>query len=507
MAIKDIIYIKEGCPFGSCEQGKFSLQVGEELKITLGSKNPNWDESFVAEVINITPRDGGWNYTLRFDDIVLNGAIMFEGCDIADITPYCCCEKNADNLAELIRTLCDKVKGCLDTNGDGKIDTLSIDASNVQNLTSFIQNTNLSSSQITDLTTVITNTNLTASQITDFCNAVVVCLDPNGDGIIDWLKIDASNVQNLSDAVTTVLSQTTLPQGLIDSIQNVVISVFSQDPAPQELIDAVQCILSASIQPIDGDTCEELTPLYLGKGADGKNFIRYANDTSSTRIGALSFDDDDGVVNTPPFGDVTPITYYGSNTPVPIGTSIFNADGTVSNPLSGDSATVRPMGNTVGVEIPTRAQLKGALDASGNLYDATKRARKIDFGLLPNLLSVESAEFEIKCDTNLTFEMSHLVKLASAGEAPQVGNFHISYTDVDNDGGQWWLLSNAAGVPVNFNTFTNYINRQEGEVGSWLFLAGNYKFAIHPTSDGAFATLGGDILSGTINLIIKKTIQ
>ena len=58
MATTTIIYTKEGCPFESCEQGKFSLQVGEELKITLEPKNPNWDESFIAEVIAITPNTG-----------------------------------------------------------------------------------------------------------------------------------------------------------------------------------------------------------------------------------------------------------------------------------------------------------------------------------------------------------------------------------------------------------------------------------------------------------------
>lgn len=57
-------------------------------------------------------------------------------------------------------------------NGETGLVFSTINATDVQNLTSTIQSTNLTSSQITDLTTTIQNTNLTSSQVTDLTTTI-----------------------------------------------------------------------------------------------------------------------------------------------------------------------------------------------------------------------------------------------------------------------------------------------------------------------------------------------
>jgi len=92
MALINILFRKDGCPFPSCELGQSSLMVGEKLKITLQPKNPLWPEFIIGELTDITKDSLGFDYTIQFDDADLNGGPQFQGCDI-EVEPFCCCDK------------------------------------------------------------------------------------------------------------------------------------------------------------------------------------------------------------------------------------------------------------------------------------------------------------------------------------------------------------------------------------------------------------------------------
>ena len=250
MAIKNIIYTKDGCPFASCEQGKFTLQVGEELKIELEPKNPDWDESFVAEVKAVTPSSAGWDYTIEFDDAVLNGAIMFEGCDIASITPYCCCEKLGDKVddvisgdipitttASSITDFNEAVVSALDTNADG-----TFTAEDIAGIADFISD-QIASGDIT----------ISASDVSGFCAEVASCLSTDAgvqsalanllannpavnnaldDVISDAIENDADVVQALADSIT----DNTVVQ---DAINDALANALGSNPALQAAVLAI----------------------------------------------------------------------------------------------------------------------------------------------------------------------------------------------------------------------------------------------------------------------------
>jgi hypothetical protein len=82
----------------SCDNGE--LKIGEEVKITLQSKNPLWPAFIIGTVIGVAVNHHGRDYTIEFDNAVLNGAPNFDGCDCT-ITPYCCCEKLQDRFTNL----------------------------------------------------------------------------------------------------------------------------------------------------------------------------------------------------------------------------------------------------------------------------------------------------------------------------------------------------------------------------------------------------------------------
>ena len=93
MALLQFIYQHIGCPLDTCQAGKFELAATEEVQITLDPKNPDWTLEFIATVISVTKTDAGRDYLLEYDDAVIGaGGVMFEGCDIASIEPYCCCD-------------------------------------------------------------------------------------------------------------------------------------------------------------------------------------------------------------------------------------------------------------------------------------------------------------------------------------------------------------------------------------------------------------------------------
>jgi hypothetical protein len=91
--IVSFIYNYLGC-LESCEGGE--LKVGEEVKITLELKNPLWPPTIIGKVTNIVKTHNGRDYTIQFDNAVLNGAPNFDGCDCL-IEAYCCCDKILDH--------------------------------------------------------------------------------------------------------------------------------------------------------------------------------------------------------------------------------------------------------------------------------------------------------------------------------------------------------------------------------------------------------------------------
>lgn len=102
MALKQFIYLHQGCPLASCKPNKFELEVGEQVQIKLDPKNPTWRLAFTADVIAVGRTSHGRHYTLQYDDVVLGtNQVMFEGCDIKSLKPYCCCDKLNDELDTL----------------------------------------------------------------------------------------------------------------------------------------------------------------------------------------------------------------------------------------------------------------------------------------------------------------------------------------------------------------------------------------------------------------------
>ena len=102
MALKQFIYEHKGCPLPSCEQGQFEIQAGESVKIKLEPKNPDWTLEFKADVTSVTKTTTGRDYVIEYDDVVLgSGGVMFEGCDIVSIDPYCCCDELDERVTAL----------------------------------------------------------------------------------------------------------------------------------------------------------------------------------------------------------------------------------------------------------------------------------------------------------------------------------------------------------------------------------------------------------------------
>ena len=105
MALQQFIYAHAGCPLASCEQGKFELQANENVKITLEPKNPDWTLEFKAEIISVEKTATGRNYLIEYDDVVLGaGGVIFEGCDIDSIVPFCCCDELDERVTALENT-------------------------------------------------------------------------------------------------------------------------------------------------------------------------------------------------------------------------------------------------------------------------------------------------------------------------------------------------------------------------------------------------------------------
>lgn len=99
MTLQQFTYFHTGCPISSCKPSKFELELGEQVQIVLEPKNPSWTTQFIALVKSITRSATGRTYVLEYDDVVLGGSgVMFEGCDISSITPYCCCDKLLDSV-------------------------------------------------------------------------------------------------------------------------------------------------------------------------------------------------------------------------------------------------------------------------------------------------------------------------------------------------------------------------------------------------------------------------
>ena len=93
MLLLQFIYTHEGCPLPTCEIGNYELSAGEQVEVTLDPKNPEWTTTFVADVVAVERTSTGRNYTIEYDDEVIGASgIMFEGCDIKKIEPYCCCD-------------------------------------------------------------------------------------------------------------------------------------------------------------------------------------------------------------------------------------------------------------------------------------------------------------------------------------------------------------------------------------------------------------------------------
>ena len=93
MLLLQFIYTHEGCPLPTCEVGNYELSAGEQVEVTLDPKNPEWTPVFVADVVAVERTSTGRNYTIEYDDEVIGASgIMFEGCDIKKIEPYCCCD-------------------------------------------------------------------------------------------------------------------------------------------------------------------------------------------------------------------------------------------------------------------------------------------------------------------------------------------------------------------------------------------------------------------------------
>ena len=102
MALQQFIYEHVGCPLESCNGSKFEIQVGEEVQITLEQKNPDWQTPFLAEVISVTRTPAGRDYLIQYDNVVLGESqVAFDGCDVRSIEPYCCCQKNTDDISDL----------------------------------------------------------------------------------------------------------------------------------------------------------------------------------------------------------------------------------------------------------------------------------------------------------------------------------------------------------------------------------------------------------------------
>ena len=124
MALQQFIYQHVGCPLDTCQAGKFELAATETVQITLDPKNPDWTLEFTADVVSVTKTDAGRDYLLEYDDAVLGaGGVMFEGCDIASIEPYCCCDE-LDARVTVLEALADSdttytISETLTTNPDG----------------------------------------------------------------------------------------------------------------------------------------------------------------------------------------------------------------------------------------------------------------------------------------------------------------------------------------------------------------------------------------------------
>lgn len=117
MAIQNLIYkICDVIP--SCLNGRAELQPGERARITLEPKNPLWPADLIAELISVERVYGGRIYTFQFDDEDLNGGPLFDGCDIAALEPYCCCDEIRDHLIA-------------EDDGEGRVITHNFDGTDV----------------------------------------------------------------------------------------------------------------------------------------------------------------------------------------------------------------------------------------------------------------------------------------------------------------------------------------------------------------------------------------
>ena len=95
------IYQHEGNPLLPCNPGEFELQIGEQVTLTIEPKNPLWPSTILATIVGLNPTRSGRDYTIEFDQDLLNGGPLFEGCDLLGVEPYCCCDALDARVSEL----------------------------------------------------------------------------------------------------------------------------------------------------------------------------------------------------------------------------------------------------------------------------------------------------------------------------------------------------------------------------------------------------------------------
>lgn len=179
--IKQFLYQHAGCPLPPCTDGTFEIQEGNDIRITLEERFPEWPDFIVGTIVKVVPTVNGRDYTIQFDFNDLNGGPMFKGCDIQNIDPYCCCDENAFDIANNAKSI------------ENNIGDIANNAESIANNAKSIAN----------------NANL--------INELSLIVDPNGDGDIDADDIDGLTtlITNLVDAAGGLNS--TQVQALINS--------------------------------------------------------------------------------------------------------------------------------------------------------------------------------------------------------------------------------------------------------------------------------------------------
>lgn len=87
----------------SCSQCA-EIAPDELVKISLDGTSPLWPEYIIGTVCEVTRKEDGREYRIRFEEDDLNGGPLFSGCHI-EVECWSCCDQNNEKFTEITDVL------------------------------------------------------------------------------------------------------------------------------------------------------------------------------------------------------------------------------------------------------------------------------------------------------------------------------------------------------------------------------------------------------------------